>query len=60
MSKKIKKSEDSEKITKSKAKEISKKIISLEQDETCILASPGHTVAPYFHMSKFNCLEEPV
>ena len=39
-------------------KEISKKIISLDQDKICILASPGHTVEPYFHKSKFTCFDK--
>ena len=39
-------------------KEISKKILSLNNENICILASPGHTVEPYFYNSKFNCFDK--
>jgi len=39
-------------------KEIAKQIISLNDDNICILASPGHTVEPYFYKSKFNCFDK--
>ena len=39
-------------------REISKKILKLNEGETCILSSPGHTVEPYFFNSKFNCFDK--
>ena len=38
-------------------KEISKQILSSNEDSLCVLSSPGHTVEPYFHKSKYDCFD---
>ena len=39
-------------------REISKKILKMNEEKMCILSSPGHTVEPYFFNSKFNCFDK--
>ena len=39
-------------------REISKSIISLNENKACILASPGHTVEPFFFETKYDCFDK--
>ena len=39
-------------------REISKSIISLNENKACILAISGHTVGPYFLETKYDCFDK--